>query len=130
MLMEKGSGCKTVARGEHDGHYRGGGGGGTRRQPWLQGRRGQDGPGEPGRCAAGVEGVERPGRRGGGGGGGGPPRGGGGGGGGGGPRPGRLTAERQAWRCRAAAACDAAGASARCEMQGAGCVDMRRRGKK
>jgi hypothetical protein len=103
MLMEKGSGCKTVARGEHDGHYRGGGGGGTRRQPWLQGRRGQDGPGEPGRCAAGVEGVER---------------------------PGRLTAERQAWRCRAAAACDAAGASARCEMQGAGCVDMRRRGKK
>jgi hypothetical protein len=45
-------------------------------------------------------------------------------------RPGRLTAERQARRCRAAAACDAAGAWARCERQGAGCVYMRRRGKK
>jgi hypothetical protein len=101
--MEKGSGCKTVARGEHDRHYRGGCGGGTRRHPWLQGRRGRDGPGEPGRCAAGVEGAAR---------------------------PGRLTAERLAWRCRAAATCGAAGASARCERQGAGCVDMRRRGKK
>jgi hypothetical protein len=52
--MEKGSGCKTVARGEHDERCRGGGGCGTRRQPWLRGRRGRDGPGEPGQCAVGA----------------------------------------------------------------------------
>jgi hypothetical protein len=41
--MDKGSGCKTVAGGEHDGRCWGGGGGGTRWQPWLRGRRGQVG---------------------------------------------------------------------------------------
>jgi hypothetical protein len=45
--MEKGSGHETVAEAELDGCYRGGGG--ARRQPWLQGRRDRDGPGEPGR---------------------------------------------------------------------------------
>ena len=50
--MEKGSGRKTVAGAELDGRYWGGGG--VRWQPWLQGLRDRDGPGEPGWCAAGA----------------------------------------------------------------------------
>jgi hypothetical protein len=46
--VEKGSGRETVAEGELDGRCRGG----ARRQPWLRGRRGREGLGEPGRCAA------------------------------------------------------------------------------
>jgi hypothetical protein len=50
--MEKGSGRETVAGAELDGRYWGGGG--VRWQPWLQGLRDRDGPGEPGWCAAGA----------------------------------------------------------------------------
>jgi hypothetical protein len=46
--MEKGSGHETVAGGELDGRCQGS----ARRQSWLRGRRGREGLGEPGRCAA------------------------------------------------------------------------------
>jgi hypothetical protein len=46
--MEKGSGHETVAGGELDRRCQGG----ARRQPWLRGRHGREGLGEPGRCAA------------------------------------------------------------------------------
>jgi hypothetical protein len=96
--MEKGSGFKMVAGGEHDGRCRGGGG--TRRQPWLRGRRGRDGPGEPRRCAARAA------------------------------RPGWLTASDRHGAAGRRRRATLPGRGRAVRGKGAGCVEMQWRGKK